>query len=782
MWWIVLFLGRAGYIEKHAWKSWVLVDPCPLETGLDLLLLSARNWAFVLCFLAVSGIVFPYFPLPFASVNHGIHSDLTRHDLSALSPTSTIATISSNAEGKVPVIQGWGGVTLEDASNGQMQLTLLMLNQSGYNGVRVGFGAGITKCSSGELGPWNMDWFNETVQLAQQYNTWVVLDYHGYSDLVDSACQTSWLSFWNGVLSTNWNYDRIIWEPINEPVGSVSLLSSAYQAWITQARSLHDNHWIAIENTLSSGNCSFDPTSLASCYPKTTDPLSQTLLSVHPYLFYNVWQGGGYGICSPSSTRTWNNTTAECVANIYDQAMQIASATYHMHILDTEGGTIYNTCKSGCEIPPDAVGTNDASYSKTTLHFIQYLTSLMDSQNMGWLWWEAGEGTCCGALDTWGSSLKFQPVNPPVANDNPPSLTAPTGNIAIEGSILSFQVNASDPDTPPETLTLSCAICPAGAVFPSTSSTGRVTGIFSWTPSLGQGGKTYNVTFTVVEGQKSSSATIRIMVYPANSPPHKNPPILIIPGNQTVTASSTLKFNITAIDSDPLSQTLVLDCANCASLGATFSSVTSTFPVTGTLNWAPGSGRVPRGYELNFTVTNGLNMSTATVPVYVDKAKLQLAASVYPRAITIGISAVSVFDIATLLGGFDPTGTITFSVFSLDRSCTGTPLFTSTLSVNKNGNYQSEPFIAQDPGRYQWEASYTGDQNNRSTSTPCGSSIQTLTISSAPGPQPQSPTLANPSIFSQSVFWLAIGGGGAVIAAGGIMTVLRRRSKKVEGC
>jgi hypothetical protein len=318
-------------------------------------------------------------------------------------------------------------------------------------------------------------------------------------------------------------------------------------------------------------------------------------------------------------------------------------------------------------------------------------------------------------------------------------------------------------------------------MFPSTSGTGQVTNIFTWAPSPGQGGKTYNVTFMVVEGEKSSSATIQITVYSANSLPHRTLPILIIPGNQTVTTSSSLSFNITARSNDPLSQTLLLECANCASLAATFSTVATIPPATSTLNWAPGSNRVPGGYDLNFMVTDGLNMSTATVPVYVDKAEVKIAASVYPRALTIGIPPTSVYDIATLLGGFGPTGTITFTVFRSNQSCTGTPLFTSTVPVSKNGNYQSELFTAQDPGRYQWEASYTGDQNNRSTGTPCGSTIQTLAVSPAsPTPQPQAHTPANPSIFSRSVLWLAIGVIGAIIAVG-IIIALRRRSKNVEG-
>ncbi|TMI33428.1 hypothetical protein E6H27_03635, partial [Candidatus Bathyarchaeota archaeon] len=71
-------------------------------------------------------------------------------------------TISDQVATKPPVIQGWGGVTLDEASNGQMQSTLQRLNQSGYNAVRVGFSAGTTPCSSGELGDWSSAWFSQT--------------------------------------------------------------------------------------------------------------------------------------------------------------------------------------------------------------------------------------------------------------------------------------------------------------------------------------------------------------------------------------------------------------------------------------------------------------------------------------------------------------------------------------------------------------------------------------------------------------------------------------------
>jgi hypothetical protein len=361
------------------------------------------------CSLALIGlIVLPHLPLVNLVLAQTHEHVPWRQTDSPIVGVSNSGVLPASDPTHPPIIQGWGGVTLDEVANGQLQPTLERLNQSGYNGVRIGFSGNVTQCSSGELGSWNAGRFSQTIQVAQQYNMWVILDYHSYGDLVNSACQMEWLSFWNGVLSTNWGYDRIVWEPINEPAGSTAVLSSAYQTWITIARTLGDKHWIAVENTISNNGCNFDPLSLVNCYPMITDPLNETFLSIHPYLFYNIWLGNNYGICSPSASNTWGNSTAECIANIYNQGMLQASNKYHMPILDTEGGAVYYSCNSVCAYPPDAIGTDDASYSNTTFHFIQYLTNLMQSENMGWIWWEAGEGSCCGALYTWGNLLRFQ--------------------------------------------------------------------------------------------------------------------------------------------------------------------------------------------------------------------------------------------------------------------------------------------------------------------------------------------------------------------------------------
>jgi hypothetical protein len=615
---------------------------------------------------------------------------------------------------------------------------------------------------------------------------WVILDYHSYLDLVNSVCQTEWLSFWKLVLSTNWGYDRIVWEPINEPAGSVTVLSSAYQAWITLARGLGDKHWITVENTISNEGCSFDPLSLVSCYPVVTDPLNETFLSIHPYFFYDLWSGttNTYGNCSPSSANTWGNSTAECVANIYNQGMLQASSKYHMPILDTEGGAVYYSCNNVCANPPDAVGTDDASYSRTTFHFIQYLTDLMQSEHMGWVWWEAGEGSCCGALDTWGSLLRFQPVNPPAPPNTPPTLEAPSGESVIAGSGLSFKVNASDPDIPPQYLTLSCFNCPAGASFPTAIGLGHVNGIFNWTPMISDVGQ-HNTTFMVSDGRENSRAAILITVFSANGPPRNVPPVLIIPGNETVTVASTIFFSVGAIDINIPLQTLVLTCLDCVSLGAAFSAATSTSPIAGIFIWGPSSNRVPGNYLLHFEVTDGINVTLAGVQITVAKAQVEIVASVYPRTTTIGLVPLSASDTATLAGGFNPTGAITFVAYFSNASCIGIPLFTSTVLVDKNGNYASQSFTPHAPGVYQWQTSYTGDLNNFPAETQYGHSSEIMTVSPAtptPQPQPSPPCQCNPSAGSSflgvPIFWLAIGGiAGLVVVAVAVISRKRIRRK-----
>src|SRR5204863_346322 len=115
--------------------------------------------------------------------------------------------------------------------------------------------------------------------------------------------------------------------------------------------------------------------------------------------------------------------------------------------------------------------------------------------------------------------------------------------------------------------------------------------------------------------------------------------------------------------------------------------------------------------------TNQVASSTATGPTIpppgVRNSRTdQTTVTQATPTITIGSTAS---DTATLSGGFNPTGTITFTAFGPNNpTCTGAPVYTSApVTVAGNGNYTSTPpFTPPAPGSYNWVASYSGDANN----------------------------------------------------------------------
>jgi hypothetical protein len=78
-------------------------------------------------------------------------------------------------------------------------------------------------------------------------------------------------------------------------------------------------------------------------------------------------------------------------------------------------------------------------------------------------------------------------------------------------------------------------------------------------------------------------------------------------------------------------------------------------------------------------------------------------------------------DHATLSGGVNPTGAITFALFGpADPLCTQ-PLAVRFAMVTGNGIYSSGPVgVVTVPGTYRWEVTYSGDGNNQSSASPCG--------------------------------------------------------------
>jgi uncharacterized repeat protein (TIGR01451 family) len=92
----------------------------------------------------------------------------------------------------------------------------------------------------------------------------------------------------------------------------------------------------------------------------------------------------------------------------------------------------------------------------------------------------------------------------------------------------------------------------------------------------------------------------------------------------------------------------------------------------------------------------------------VNKATTSLSTTVVAVVVTSGSS---ISDTATLAGGVNPGGTITFSVYGPGNTCSSA-LKTGTVSVIGNGTYTSASYTPSGPGVYRWIASYSGDSNN----------------------------------------------------------------------
>ncbi len=158
----------------------------------------------------------------------------------------------------------------------------------------------------------------------------------------------------------------------------------------------------------------------------------------------------------------------------------------------------------------------------------------------------------------------------------------------------------------------------------------------------------------------------------------------------------------------------------------------------------PTSGTVTGTYQWNATYNGDPNNSTTSdtgsvaEQVTVNIASPTLSTTPNPTTVTLGATASPILsDTATLEGGFNPTGTITFTLFYNGGT---TPVDTETVTVTGNGTYTTPtgfmlPTSGTVTGTYQWDASYSGDANNNPASD-IGSAAEQVAVNAA------SPTLS----------------------------------------
>jgi uncharacterized repeat protein (TIGR01451 family) len=156
------------------------------------------------------------------------------------------------------------------------------------------------------------------------------------------------------------------------------------------------------------------------------------------------------------------------------------------------------------------------------------------------------------------------------------------------------------------------------------------------------------------------------------------------------------------------------------------------------------------GDSNNNPVTSG----TGLEPVTITMATPTISTTPSPATVTLGATAPPILtDSAVLSSGFQPTGTITFTLFYNGGT---TPVDTETVTVNGNGSYTTPtgfklPATGAVTGTYQWNTSYSGDTNNNSvtnnnavnervTVSAANPTISTtpspITLTLGPGPEP----------------------------------------------
>ncbi|MCA1684120.1 MAG: hypothetical protein LC708_03220, partial [Actinobacteria bacterium] len=166
---------------------------------------------------------------------------------------------------------------------------------------------------------------------------------------------------------------------------------------------------------------------------------------------------------------------------------------------------------------------------------------------------------------------------------------------------------------------------------------------------------------------------------------------------------------------------------------------TNTKPVTGNGNVVSDSFILPAPGVYHFVATysgdanNNPVGPTACLDVHetigVDRRVVNLSTHA-SGPVNVG---GHISDVATIGHGFNPTGTITFTLFGPDNAtCTGTPIFHSVVNVNGNGSYNSASFTPNAPGTYRWVASYSGDANNAPAVTPCDDPLEQVVVSPLP--------------------------------------------------
>lgn len=153
---------------------------------------------------------------------------------------------------------------------------------------------------------------------------------------------------------------------------------------------------------------------------------------------------------------------------------------------------------------------------------------------------------------------------------------------------------------------------------------------------------------------------------------------------------------------------------------------------------APGSQTVVMVSSVgtsNLSPTPGGNttsFASGAQPITIVPAATGIATSVVASEVVLG---EPVADVATVSGGVEPTGTVTFDLYGPDDTdCSGTPIASSTHPLAAGGPTTSSATTPTEPGEYRFVARYSGDGSNEPAAGACGDPGESVVVAAAEPP------------------------------------------------
>jgi hypothetical protein len=266
----------------------------------------------------------------------------------------------------------------------------------------------------------------------------------------------------------------------------------------------------------------------------------------------------------------------------------------------------------------------------------------------------------------------------PVLTGVPPTLT--TDELVAVG----FDADATDGDTPAQTLNFSLVGGPSGATIDPT------TGVFAWTPSEAQGPGSYPFQVQVSDGVTATQASITITVREVNVAPE-----LAAIGSKAVDEETALTFTATATDADVPANSLAYSLTGTVPSGAAIGASSGVF------TWTPTEAQGPGSYTFTVKV-----MDNGT-PALSDEETITVTVNEVNKAPVVAAIPDQTVDEETALGftasATDPDVPANSLAFSLSGAPAGASINPAT------GVFSWTPTEAQGPGVYTFQVRATDD-------------------------------------------------------------------------